>query len=132
MMDGTGYYTTELSSGKGQGDASAAVSQQLVRFAFSLQTAVSLTGVVSYDPCVCAGEYATLLFAVENTGNLPVSRFTVAVMEQGATTPLQLITVDCRDPLSAGANSSSGSAANSADYSVSRVDGIFDDINGDD
>ena len=130
MMDGTGYYTTELSNGKGQGDASAAVSQQLVRFAFSLQTAVSLTGVVSYDPCVCAGEYATLLFAVENTGNLPVSRFTVAVMEQGATTPLQLITVDCSDPLSTGTNSPSGSAANSA-YSVSRVDGIFDDINGD-
>ena len=130
MMDGTGYYTTELSSGKGQSDASAAVSQQLVRFAFSLKTDVSLTGVVSYDPCVCAGEYATLLFAVENTGNLPVSRFTVAVMEQGASTPLQLITVDCCDPLSTGTNSPSGSAANSA-YSVSRVDGIFDDINGD-
>lgn len=74
MMDGTGYYTTELPAGEGQSASSAAVSQQLVRFTFSLQTAITLTGVVSYDPCVCAGEYATLLFSVENTGNLSVSR----------------------------------------------------------
>ena len=130
MMDGTGFYTTELPSGEGQSDASAAVSQQLVRFTFSLQTAVSLTGVVSYDPCVCAGEYATLLFSVENTGNLPVSRFMVSILEQGATEPLQNIIVDCRDPLSSSTNSLFGSAADSA-YSVSRVDGIFDDLNGD-
>ena len=130
MMDGTGFYTTELPSGERQSDASAAVSQQLVRFTFSLQTAVSLTGVVSYDPCVCAGEYATLLFSVENTGNLPVSRFMVSILEQGATEPLQNIIVDCRDPLSSSTNSLFGSAADSA-YSVSRVDGIFDDLNGD-
>lgn len=130
MMDGTGFYTTELPSGEGQSDASAAVSQQLVRFTFSLQTAVSLTGVVSYDPCVCAGEYATLLFSVENTGNLPVSRFMVSILEQGATEPLQNIIVDCHSPLSNSTNSLFGSAADSA-YSVSRVDGIFDDLNGD-
>ena len=130
MMDGTGYYTTELPAGEGQSASSAAVSQQLVRFTFSLQTAVSLTGVVSYDPCVCAGEYATLLFSVENTGNLPVSRFMVSILEQGATEPLQNIIVDCRDPLSSSTNSLFGSAADSA-YSVSRVDGIFDDLNGD-
>ncbi len=130
MMDGTGFYTTELPSGERQSDASAAVSQQLVRFTFSLQTAVSLTGVVSYDPCVCAGEYATLLFSVENTGNLPVSRFMVSILEQGATEPLQNIIVDCRSPLSNSTNSLFGSAADSA-YSVSRVDGIFDDLNGD-
>lgn len=130
MMDGTGYYTTELPAGEGQSASSAAVSQQLVRFAFSLQTAITLTGVVSYDPCVCAGEYATLLFAVQNTGNLPVSRFMVSILEQGATEPLQTIIVDCRDPLSSSTNSLFGSAADSA-YSVSRVDGIFDDMNGD-
>ena len=130
MMDGTGYYTTELPAGEGQSASSAAVSQQLVRFTFSLQTAITLTGVVSYDPCVCAGEYATLLFSVENTGNLPVSRFMVSILEQGATEPLQTIIVDCRDPLSSSTSSLFGSAADSV-YSVSRVDGIFDDMNGD-
>lgn len=132
QMDGTGFYTTELPEGEAaQLPAdSAAVSQRLVHFTFSLQTAVSLTGVASYDPCVCAGEYASLLFSVKNTGNLPVSRFMVAIVENGSSTPVQTITVDCLNPQTNSVNSLFANAADSA-YSVNRVDSLYDDINGD-
>ncbi len=126
-MDGTGCYTTELSD---ENNDSAAVSQKLVRFTFSLQTAVALNGVASYDPCVTAGEYATLLFSVKNTGNLPVSKFAVALVEQGSSQTVQTITVDCTNPQNGSENSLFENQANSA-YSVSRVDSLYDDLNGD-
>lgn len=127
QMDGTGYYTTELPDGN---DDSAAVSQKLVRFTFSLKTAVSINGVASYDPCVSAGEYATLLFSVKNTGNLPVSKFTVALMEQGSSQVVQTITVDCTNPQN-GSENSLFTGQTDAAYSVSRVDSLYDDLNGD-
>ena len=133
LMDGTGYYTTALTGNmqRGVNAESAAVNQRLIRFAFSLQTAVSLTGVAPYDPCVCAGEYASLLFAVKNTGNLPVSRFMVAILKEGETTPVQTLTVNCSNPENGSVNSLFGSEAESA-YSVTRVGSIYDDMNGDD
>ena len=126
QMDGTGYYTVQLPDN----NASAAVSQKLVRFTFSLQTAVALNGVASYDPCVTAGEYATLLFSVKNTGNLPVSKFTVALVEKGSSQVVQTITVDCNDPQNRSENSLFDDQQYSA-YSVSRVDSLYDDLNGD-
>ena len=132
LMDGSGFYTAALPDKDAQQVPadSAAVSQQLVHFTFSLQTAVSLNGVASYDPCVCAGEYASLLFAVKNTGNLPVSRFMVAIVESGSSNPVQTIMVDCRDPQTNSVNSLFTTVADSA-YSVNRVDSLYDDINGD-
>ena len=128
MMDGTGYYTTAMKTDPNA--ESAAVSQRLIRFTFSLQTAVELTGVVSYDPCVCAGEYATLLFAVKNIGNLPVSKFMVGILAEGATEPLQTVLVDCSNPETNSVNTLFGARDDSA-YSVTRVSGIYDDLNGD-
>lgn len=132
LMDGTGYYTTALTEDalRNVNTETAAVNQRLIRFTFSLQTAVSLAGVAAYDPCVCAGEYASLLFAVKNTGNLPVSRFMVGIMKEGETTPIQTVIVDCSDPENASVNSLYGSAADSA-YSVTRVGSVYDDMNGD-
>ena len=127
QMDGTGYYTVELPD---ENNGSAAVSQKLVRFTFSLKTAVALNGVASYDPCVTAGEYATLLFSVKNTGNLPVSKFTVALVEQGSSKVVQTITVDCNNPQNGSENSLFDDQQYSA-YSVSRVDSLYDDLNGD-
>ena len=126
LMDGTGYYTVELE----QENESAVVRQKLIRFQFSLQTAVALKGVVASDPCVCRGEYGNLLFSVENTGNLPVSRFTVAITQQGKTEPLQTITVDCRNPQNASVNNLFGDS-NASAYSVGRVDSLYDNMNGD-
>lgn len=133
LMNGVGYYTTALTESmqSNVNAESAAVNQRLIRFTFSLQTAVSLTGVAPYDPCVCAGEYASLLFAVKNTGNLPVSRFMVAILKEGETTPVQTVIVNCSNPENESVNSLFGSAADSA-YSVTRVGSIYDDMNGDD
>ena len=116
LMDGSGFYTAALPDKDAQQVPadSAAFSQQLVHFTFSLQTAVSLNGVASYDPCVCAGEYASLLFAVKNTGNLPVSRFMVAIVESGSSNPVQTIMVDCRDPQTNSVNSLFTTVADSA------------------
>ena len=127
--DGTGFYTTDMPKTQdAQNGQAAALSQKLFKFTFALKTDVELTGVAPYDPCLCAGDYAALLFSVKNTGNLPVSRFSVNLMKQGETTPIQTIRVDCRNPLNGSVNSLFGS---NAAYSVSRVDSIFDDDNED-
>ncbi len=102
-----------------------------MKFTFALKTDVELTGAAPYDPCLCAGDYAALLFSVKNTGNLPVSRFSVNLMKQGETAPFQTITVDCRNPVNGSVNSLFGTNAVDSAYSVSRVDSIFDDDNED-
>ena len=127
--DGTGFYTTDKRTT--QSAQNAAMSQRLVKFTFALKTDVELTGAAPYDPCLCAGDYAALLFSVKNTGNLPVSRFSVNLMKQNETTPFQTIMVDCRNPVNGSVNSLFGTNAADSAYSVSRVDSIFDDDNED-
>mgnify|MGYP004557633129 FL=1 len=127
--DGTGFYTTDKP--QIQSMQNAAMSQRLMKFTFALKTDVELTGAAPYDPCLCAGDYAALLFSVKNTGNLPVSRFSVNLMKQGETTPFQTITVDCRNPVNGSVNSLFGTNEVDSAYSVSRVDSIFDDDNED-
>ena len=101
-------------------------SRRLIRFEFELKIAAELTGAASSDPCVTAGESASLLFSVKNTGNLPISRFGV-VVKQGSTV-VQQIVVNCQDPKN---SLNSLYAANGPGYSVTRLENAYEDMNGD-
>ena len=125
LPDGTGYYTTDLETANAL-DESAVNSRRLIRFEFELKIAAELTGAASSDPCVTAGESASLLFSVKNTGNLPISRFGV-VVKQGSTV-VQQIVVNCQDPKN---SLNSLYAANGPGYSVTRLENAYEDMNGD-
>lgn len=121
-----GFYTTDME--RPADSSGATLSQRLIGFAFTLKTAVTLRGAAAYDPCVSAGDYAKLLFSVENTGNLPVSRFAVNISKDGQL--LESVLVDCTEPQSS-VNGFMGDAADSA-FSVFRVGSVFDQLGGDD
>lgn len=125
LPDGTGYYTTDLEQAQTLNE-SAVNSRRLIRFEFELKIAAELTGAASSDPCVTAGESASLLFSVKNTGNLPISRFGV-VVKQGSTV-VQQIVVNCQDPKN---SLNSLYAANGPGYSVTRLENAYEDMNGD-
>ena len=125
LPDGTGYYTTDLEQAQTLNE-SAVNSRRLIRFEFELKIAAELTGVASSDPCVTAGESAGLLFSVENKGNLPISRFGVTI-KQGSKV-VQQILVDCQNPQN---SVNSLFASNGPSYSVTRLENVYDDMNGD-
>lgn len=122
-----GFYTTDMVNPVSS--QSAALSQRMIGFTFTLKTAVSLRGVAAYDPCVNAGDYAKLLLSVENTGNLPVSRFAVKITKGGDL--LENLLINCVDPQDS-LNGFMGIDAEDAAYSVSSVGSVFDGMNGDD
>ena len=125
LPDGTGYYTTDLEQAQTLNE-SAVNSRRLIRFEFELKIAAELTGVASSDPCVTAGESAGLLFSVENKGNLPISRFGVTI-KQGSKI-VQQVLVDCQNPQN---SVNSLFASNGPGYSVTRLENVYDDMNGD-
>lgn len=130
------YFTADADTASND-DEDARISQAL--YAAKVQTAAGLDflGIVSEDPCVNPGSNATLLFSVENTGNLPITAFLVEVQKDGKT--VGYVLVNCANPT----NSVNGflSSADTAQYptapdkasaySVERVANVFNEQNGD-
>ncbi|MGN0995643.1 MAG: carboxypeptidase-like regulatory domain-containing protein [Candidatus Ventricola sp.] len=119
---GTGFYSVDLQSSQG-----SYLRQSLSRFTYKLVSAAELTAATPMDPSVCAGDYIEIVFAVRNTGNVPLSGFNVKISE--GTRRLQTLHIDCTKPDN-NSNAIGARVMNGA-YSVSRISSIYDSLNHD-
>lgn len=130
------YFTTDATTAANASD-DARISQKLYNAEAPRAAGLEFLGIVSEDPCVNPGSNATLLFSVENTGNLPISAFVVEVQKDG--TAVGNVVVACTNPAnsvngllsSADTNQYPTTADEASAYSVERVDNVFDEQNGD-
>ena len=126
---GTGFYAVDLGNANG-----SYLRQSLTRFTYDLVMAAELQAAVPNDPCVCAGDYINLVFSVRNTGNLPLSGLDVDVKNGG--TVIQRLHIDCTQPQKSTntfhtANGVTVQKVQTGEYTVRRVDGMYDELNGD-
>ena len=124
---GTGFYAVDLGNQNG-----SYLRQSLTQFTYQLVMSAELQAAVPNDPCVCAGDYIDLILSVRNTGNLPLSGLNVAV-EKGNQV-IQTLHINCVQPqestnqfLAADGNLA---AEQKGVYTIRRIDGMYDALNG--
>lgn len=124
---GKGFYAVDLGNKNG-----SYLRQSLTRFTYQLVMSAELQAAVPNDPCVCAGDYIDLILSVRNTGNLPLSGLNVAV-EKGNQV-IQTLRINCVQPqestnlfLAADGNLA---AEQKGVYTIRRIDGMYDALNG--
>lgn len=124
---GTGFYAVDLGNKNG-----SYVRQSLTKFTYQLVMSAELQAAVPNDPCVCAGDYIDLILSVRNTGNLPLSGLNVAVKKGSQV--IQTLHINCAQPqestnLFFAANGNLAAEQNGV-YTIRRVDGMYDALNG--
>lgn len=125
---GTGFYAVDLGNKNG-----SYVRQSLTKFTYQLVMSAELQAAVPNDPCVCAGDYIDLILSVRNTGNLPLSGLNVAVKKGSQV--IQTLQIDCTQPQESTnlffAANGNLAAEQKGVYTIRRVDGMYDALNGD-
>lgn len=124
---GTGFYAVDLGNQNG-----SYLRQSLTKFTYQLVMSAELQAAVPNDPCVCAGDYIDLILSVRNTGNLPLSELNVEVKKGSQV--IQTLRINCTQPqestnefLAADGNLA---AEQKGVYTIRRVDGMYDALNG--
>lgn len=124
---GTGFYAVDLGNKNG-----SYVRQSLTKFTYQLVMSAELQAAVPNDPCVCAGDYIDLILSVRNTGNLPLSGLNVKVKK--GSQDIQTLHINCAQPqestnlfLAADGNLA---AEQKGVYTIRRIDGMYDALNG--
>ena len=124
---GTGFYAVDLGNKNG-----SYLRQSLTQFTYQLVMSAELQAAVPNDPCVCAGDYIDLILSVRNTGNLPLSGLNVAVKKGNQV--IQTLHINCTQPqestnefLAADGNLA---AEQKGVYTIRRIDGMYDALNG--
>lgn len=124
---GAGFYAVDLGNQNG-----SYLRQSLTYFTYQLVMSAELQAAVPNDPCVCAGDYIDLILSVRNTGNLPLSGLNVAV-EKGNQV-IQTLHIDCTQPQESTnlffAADGNLAAEQKGVYTIRRVDGMYDPLNG--
>lgn len=124
---GTGFYAVDLGNKNG-----SYVRQSLTKFTYRLVMSAELQAAVPNDPCVCAGDYIDLILSVRNTGNLPLSGLNVAVKKGSQV--IQTLHIDCTQPQESTnlffAANGNLAAEQKGVYTIRRVDGMYDALNG--
>ncbi len=122
---GTGYYAVDLGNKNG-----SYVRQSLTKFTYQLVMSAELQAAVPNDPCVCAGDYIDLILSVRNTGNLPLSGLNVAVKKGSQV--IQTLHIDCAQPQESTNkfSTANGDITRKGLYTIRRVDGMYDALNG--
>ena len=124
---GTGFYAVDLGNKNG-----SYVRQSLTKFTYQLVMSAELQAAVPNDPCVCAGDYIDLILSVRNTGNLPLSGLNVAVKKGSQV--IQTLRIDCTQPQESTnlffATDGNLAAEQKGVYTIRRVDGMYDALNG--
>ena len=125
---GTGFYAVDLGNKNG-----SYLRQSLTYFTYRLVMSAELQAAVPNDPCVCAGDYIDLILSVRNTGNLPLSGLNVAVKKGSQV--IQTLRIDCTQPQESTnlffAADGNLAAEQKGVYTIRRVDGMYDALNGD-
>lgn len=124
---GAGFYAVDLGNQNG-----SYLRQSLTYFTYQLVMSAELQAAVPNDPCVCAGDYIDLILSVRNTGNLPLSGLNVKVKK--GSQDIQTLHINCAQPqestnefLAADGNLA---AEQKGVYTIRRVDGMYDPLNG--
>lgn len=124
---GTGYYAVDLGNKNG-----SYVRQSLTKFTYQLVMSAELQAAVPNDPCVCAGDYIDLILSVRNTGNLPLSGLDVKVKK--GSQAIQTLHIDCTQPQESTnlffATNGNLVAEQKGVYTIRRIDGMYDALNG--
>lgn len=122
---GTGFYAVDLGNKNG-----SYLRQSLTKFTYQLVMSAELQAAVPNDPCVCAGDYIDLILSVRNTGNLPLSGLNVAV-EKGNQV-IQTLRINCVQPQESTNqfSTANGDIVQKGVYTIRRVDGMYDALNG--
>lgn len=124
---GTGFYAVDLGNKNG-----SYVRQSLTKFTYQLVMSAELQAAVPNDPCVCAGDYIDLILSVRNTGNLPLSGLDVKVKKGDQV--IQTLHIDCTPPQESTnlffAANGNLAAEQKGVYTIRRVDGMYDALNG--
>ena len=124
---GAGYYAVDLGNEHG-----SYLRQSLTYFTYRLVMSAELQAAVPNDPCVCAGDYIDLILSVRNTGNLPLSGLNVAVKKGSQV--IQTLHIDCTQPQESTnlffAPNGNLAAEQKGVYTIRRVDGMYDALNG--
>lgn len=124
---GTGFYAVDLGNKNG-----SYLRQSLTKFTYQLVMSAELQAAVPNDPCVCAGDYIDLILSVRNTGNLPLSRLDVKVKKDSQV--FQTLHIDCTQPQESTnlffAANGNLAAEQKGVYTIRRVDGMYDALNG--
>ena len=122
---GTGFYAVDLGNKNG-----SYVRQSLTKFTYQLVMSAELQAAVPNDPCVCAGDYIDLILSVRNTGNLPLSGLDVKVKKDSQV--IQTLHIDCARPQESTNtfSTANGDIPRKGLYTIRRVDGMYDALNG--
>lgn len=124
---GTGFYAVDLGNKNG-----SYLRQSLTKFTYQLVMSAELQAAVPNDPCVCAGDYIDLILSVRNTGNLPLSGLDVKVKKGDQV--IQTLHIDCAQPQESTnlffAANGNLEAEQKGVYTIRRVDGMYDALNG--
>ena len=124
---GTGFYAVDLGNEHG-----SYLRQSLTYFTYQLVMSAELQAAVPNDPCVCAGDYIDLILSVRNTGNLPLSGLDVKVKKGSQV--IQTLHIDCTQPQESTnlffAANGNLEAEQKGVYTIRRVDGMYDALNG--
>ena len=124
---GTGFYAVDLGNKNG-----SYLRQSLTKFTYQLVMSAELQAAVPNDPCVCAGDYIDLILSVRNTGNLPLSGLDVKVKKGNQV--IQTLHINCAQPQESTnlffATDGNLAAEPKGVYTIRRVDGMYDALNG--
>lgn len=125
---GTGFYAVDLGNKNG-----SYLRQSLTKFTYQLVMSAELQAAVPNAPCVCAGDYIDLILSVRNTGNLPLSGLDVKVKKGNQV--IQTLHIDCTQPQESTnlffATNGNLAAEQKGVYTIRRIDGMYDPLNGD-
>lgn len=123
---GTGFYAVDLGNKNG-----SYLRQSLTKFIYQLVMSAELQAAVPNDPCVCAGDYIDLILSVRNTGNLPLSGLDVKVKKDSQV--IQTLHINCAQPQESTNtfSTANGDITRTGLYTIHRVDGMYDALNGD-
>ena len=122
---GTGFYAVDLGNKNG-----SYVRQSLTKFTYQLVMSAEMQAAVPNDPCVCAGDYIDLILSVRNTGNLPLSGLDVKVKKDSQV--IQTLHINCAQPQESTNkfSTANGDITRKGLYTIRRVDGMYDALNG--
>lgn len=122
---GAGFYAVDLGNKNG-----SYVRQSLTKFTYQLVMSAELQAAVPNDPCVCAGDYIDLILSVRNTGNLPLSGLDVKVKKGSQV--IQTLHINCAQPQESTNkfSTANGDITRKGLYTIRRVDGMYDALNG--
>lgn len=125
---GAGFYAVDLGNKNG-----SYLRQSLTKFTYQLVMSAELQAAVPNDPCVCAGDYIDLILSVRNTGNLPLSGLDVKVKKGNQV--IQTLHINCAQPQESTnlffATNGNLAAEQKGVYTIRRIDGMYDPLNGD-